>query len=143
MADATTPGAVLALIRSGEAQTRADVARLTGLSRTAVNARVTALRDLGLGLEGDLGPSTGGRPPVQLALDPGAGVVGAVALGRSRVQVGVCDLGGALLGHDETTIDVTVGPDEVMAVVVERLESVLVSVGRSPADLRGIGCSMP
>ena len=139
----TSPGAVLALIRSGEAQTRADVARLTGLSRTAVNARVAALRDLGLVLEGDLGPSTGGRPPVQLALDTGAGVVGAVALGRSRVQVGVCDLGGALLGHVEEPLDVTVGPDRVMALVVDRLRAVLTSVGRSPVDLRGIGCSMP
>jgi predicted NBD/HSP70 family sugar kinase len=59
------------------------------------------------------------------------------------VQVGVCDLGGALLGHVEEPLDVTVGPDVVMALVVDRLRAVLASVGRSPDDLRGIGCSMP
>lgn len=146
MADAHSPataGEVLALVRSGQAGTRADVARITGMSRTAVNARVSALVGAGLLAEGDLGPSTGGRRPTRLALDTSAGLVGAAALGRSRVQVGVCDLGGRLLGHDEHAMDVTAGPDQVMAVVVERLTALLERLGRSPAELRGVGCSIP
>ncbi len=136
-------GEVLALIRSGRARTRTDVAALTGMSRTAVNARVAALREAGLLTEDEDGPSTGGRPPTVLALDPSAGVVGAAALGRSRLQVGVCDLAGNLLGHDEEPLDVTVGPDDVMPLVAQRLRALLKRVRRKPSDLRAIGCSIP
>ena len=65
-----TPGQVFSLIRDGRALTRSDVGRLTGLSRTAVAARLGALLGSGLVVEGaepdDRGPSTGGRPPVHL-----------------------------------------------------------------------------
>jgi predicted NBD/HSP70 family sugar kinase len=70
-------------------------------------------------------------------------VVGAVALGRSRVQVGICDLTGVVLAHVEEPLDVTVGPDQVMTLVVDRIRAVLWELGRTVADLRGIGMSMP
>ena len=37
-----TAGDLLELVRTGQAQTRADLSRLTGLSRTDVLSRVTA-----------------------------------------------------------------------------------------------------
>ena len=40
-----TAGVLLDLVRSGRARTRADLVRLTGLSRTAVTARLAALTD--------------------------------------------------------------------------------------------------
>ena len=49
---AAAAGDVLALIRSGRATTRGELGRLTGLSRTAVSARLTSLADAGLVLEG-------------------------------------------------------------------------------------------
>ena len=49
---AGTAGDVLALVRSGEARSRSDLRRLTGLSRTAVGNRLAALAGLGLVLEG-------------------------------------------------------------------------------------------
>ena len=58
-----TAGDLLALIRSGTASTRADIGRLTGLSRTAVGNRLAALLAAGLVVEGEEAPSGGGRPP--------------------------------------------------------------------------------
>ncbi|NDZ87465.1 MarR family transcriptional regulator, partial [Streptomyces sp. SID10115] len=39
----SSPGEVLALLRTGAAQTRADIARMTGLARSTVSQRVDAL----------------------------------------------------------------------------------------------------
>src|SRR5690349_18695677 len=94
-------GDVLALIRGGEVSTRSEVARVTGLSRTAVTARLAALLRSGLVVEGEDGPSTGGRPPAQLRFNARAGVVLAGALGRSRTQFGLCDLEGEVLASAE------------------------------------------
>src|SRR3954469_3612692 len=90
-----TAGEVFSLIRDGRARTRSDVGRLTGLSRTAVAARIASLLESGLvveGVEEEREPSTGGRPPVGLRFNRDAGVVLAGAIGRSRTQLGVCDL---------------------------------------------------
>ena len=84
----TSPGALLALIRSGRAATRSELGRQTGLSRSAVSARVTALADAGLLLEGEELASTGGRPPGGLLFNVDAAVVLGVAVGRSRSQLG-------------------------------------------------------
>src|SRR4028118_1679540 len=88
------PGALLQQIRSGTATSRSDLARTTGLSRTAVAARLAGLVDAGLVVESGEGASTGGRPPMRLSFNPSAGSVFAAAVGRSRIQVGLCDLSG-------------------------------------------------
>ena len=77
-----TAGEVFGLIRDGAATTRAEVGRLTGLSRTAVAARVAALQARGLVLERAEAPSTGGRPPARLVFNADAGVVLAAAICR-------------------------------------------------------------
>src|ERR1700733_2532875 len=47
-----TAGQILQLILSGQANSRSEIGRLTGLSRTAVTARVNQLAALGLIVEG-------------------------------------------------------------------------------------------
>lgn len=140
---AATAGDVLALVRSGQAQTRSEIAAHTGLSRTAVTARVTALLRSGLLVEGDDGASTGGRPAAQLRFDPTAGLVASVAIGRSRTQVAVCDLHGEPLATAELEQEVGATPDEVMPTVVASLRTLLTRVRRRRSDLIGAGVSIP
>src|SRR3954471_24539814 len=76
--DPTSPtgaGRVLSLIRDGEAVTRADLARRTGLARSTVAQRVEALLAHQLVYEAGGSASTGGRPRTVLAFNRGAGVV--------------------------------------------------------------------
>ena len=94
----TAAGEMLELVRTGQATTRSDLRRLTGMSRTAVVARVSALAEAGLLLLGEELASTGGRPPGGLVFNVDAGVVLAVAIGRSRTQLAVFDLAGTELG---------------------------------------------
>ena len=134
-------GEVLALLRSGRAATRSDLRRLTGMSRTAVVARVSALADAGLVGLGEELASTGGRPPGSLVFNARAGVVLAVAVGRSRSQVAVADLAGVELGRSSLDHHEGAGPDLVMPGVADQLARLLADAG-DPA-VYGVGLSLP
>lgn len=138
-----TAGDVLALIRDGRASTRSEVGRLTGLSRTAVAARVGSLLAAGLVVEGEEGPSSGGRPPVRLRFNSDAGVVLAAAIGRSRTQLAVCDLSGRDLVSVWAEQEVGIGPAELMPRVADQLRHLLDEAGRSTRDVRAFGLSIP
>src|SRR6185437_4123494 len=87
-----TAGQILRLILASEANSRSEIARLTGLSRTAVTARVNQLAAQGLIVEDATIESTGGRPAGRLSFNASGGVVLAASIGRSRVQLAVADL---------------------------------------------------
>ncbi|MEX0427330.1 ROK family protein [Nocardioides sp. DS6] len=136
----STAGDVLQLIRTGQAATRTDLRRLTGLSRTAVVARVASLVDAGLVVLGEELASTGGRPPGALVFNQDAGVVLAVAVGRSRSQLAIFDLDGRELVGDTRDHAVGISAEELMPQLVERLHKMMESV--DPPVL-GIGMSLP
>ena len=143
-----TPGEVFSLIRDGRALTRSDVGRLTGLSRTAVAARLGALLGSGLVVEG---ADDRDRAPLdrrtarrwQLRFNRDAGVVLAGAIGRSRTQLGVCDLDGTVLASVD--LDQEVGPaaDDLMPQVVAASGPCSTRSGARPDDVRAVGLSIP
>lgn len=135
-----TAGELLALVRAGRASTRSDLRRQTGLSRTAVVSRVAALTEAGLLLLGEELASTGGRPPGALVFNRDAGVVLAVAVGRSRSQLAVFDLEGRELVGDSVDHAAGAGPDELMPRIAARLESLLSGI---EPPVAGIGLSLP
>ena len=117
--------------------------RLTGLSRTAVAARVAALQARGLVLERAEAHSTGGRPAARLVFNADAGVVLAAAIGRSRTQLGVCNLAGAVLTMADVDQEIGIGPDELMPDIAKRLEALLDETGRRHDEVLGVGLSIP
>jgi predicted NBD/HSP70 family sugar kinase len=140
-----TAGELLELVRTGRAMTRSQLRALTGLSRTAVTARVTSLTNAGLLIIGEELASTGGRPPGALVFNRSAGVVLAVAIGRSRSQLAVLDLDGQELAADSRDHEVGVGPDELLPDIAARLRALLDEA--LPDDrgrpVLGIGLSLP
>src|SRR3954454_23507446 len=142
-----TAGEVFSLIRDGRALTRSEVGRVTGLSRTAVAARLASLLAAGLVVEGadgeDRPTSTGGRPPATLRFNRDAGVVLAGAIGRSRTQLAVCDLDGEVLLASDLEQEVGPGPEDLMPRVVTALAGRLERVGRVSQDVRAVGLSIP
>jgi predicted NBD/HSP70 family sugar kinase len=140
MSEMASAGELLELVRTGQASTRTDLRRLTGLSRTAVVARVSALVDAGLLMLGEELASTGGRPPGALVFNHDAGVVLAVAIGRSRSQLAIFDLEGRELAGDTRDHGVGISAPELMPQLAERLTTMLADV--EPPVL-GIGISLP
>jgi len=136
-------GEVLRLVRERTASSRPDLGRLTGLSRTAVAARVEALVAAGLLDETESAGTGVGRPPVRLSFRTQAGVVLAAAIGRSRTRFAVCDLGGQVLGMGEMEQEVAPGPDDVLPRVMRRLRTLLGKVKCDASDVLGVGVSIP
>ncbi|MFL6096558.1 MAG: helix-turn-helix domain-containing protein, partial [Blastococcus sp.] len=79
-----SPGAVLQLVRTAQASSRSEIARLTGVSASTAATRVQALLDHGYLEEAGEGESQGGRRPRQIRLRTDGGVVAAADLGGSH-----------------------------------------------------------
>lgn len=136
-------GEVFELIRTGQVTTRSGVGAQTGMSRTAVTARIDALLRSGLVVEGEEAPSTGGRPASTLQFDHQAGLVLAVAVGRSRSQLGVTDLAGEVLAETDVDQEVGLGPEELMPRLVEHAHELIAAAGRAASEVWGVGISIP
>ncbi|HUN33555.1 MAG TPA: ROK family transcriptional regulator [Trebonia sp.] len=143
IAHPATAGQVLQLILSGQANSRSEIGRLTGLSRTAVTARVNQLMTQGLVVEHETNESTGGRPAGRLSFNASGGVVLAASVGRSRIQLAVAGLDCSLLAVESIEANQASGPLRCLPPVVDRLYEMLATCGRSVADVRGIGVGVP
>ena len=97
---------ILDLIRFGTANTRPDLSRVTGLGRTVVAQRVSALLDAELVLEGTPSGSTGGRPSRSLEFNAGAGTLLVAELGATAVNAALTNLGGDILEQHRDDIDI-------------------------------------
>jgi predicted NBD/HSP70 family sugar kinase len=136
-------GDVFALIHDGLGHTRGEIGRRTGLSRTAVAARVRQLVEAGLVAEEPAGAMTGGRPAARLRVNRAGGVVLAASIGASKSKLGVCDLAGGVLAETGLDLDVTLGPDAVLRTVADRLERLRDKVVPADRRVRGVGVCLP
>ena len=136
-------GAVLRLIRSGDAVTRAALAQETGLARSTVAQRVDALLAAGLIYEAGDTQSTGGRRPARLAFNHRAGIVLAADLGATHSRLAVTDLAGGPLAEIAFDMDIAEGPEWILGLVDDRFRTLLEEAKRPAADVRGIGMGVP
>jgi len=115
--------AVTALLGSGGPQSRADLARGSGLSRTTVSSLVNELLAGGLVVEtDDRGtPYKGGsgRPPLLVALAVRPGRVAGVDIGHGHVRVAVSDRSAEILAEVETATDADPRGNETLDVAAE------------------------
>ncbi len=136
-------GIVLRLVAAGEATTRSDIARATGLARSTVSQRVDRLRAGSLLVEGRSAASTGGRPPIELALNPRAGVILAADLGATHCRLAAADLSRTVLAEQAHELDIARGSATVLSWLVNQFDETLAAIGRTPADVRAIGIGVP
>lgn len=139
----STSGEVLRLIREDGVTTRAELGRLTGLSRPAVTLRVTELITHGLVTERVDGPSTGGRPPARLEFNATGGAVLVASLGHTHGHLAVCDLAGEILVHEATDLSPEPGTDAVFSALLESWTGLLSKAGLDLGSVRGVGIGIP
>ncbi len=106
---------IVRMVASGAASSRSELADLLGLARSTVSLRVQELIDAGLLTETGEGPSRGGRRPRLLRPRADGGFVLAADLGGRHVRLGALDTGNVLLHAKDFALDVTAGPDAVLA----------------------------
>ncbi|MCX4514062.1 ROK family transcriptional regulator [Streptomyces sp. NBC_01619] len=135
-------GHLLRLIRSGEATTRGDLQRATGLSRSTVGHRLDQLFGAGW-LRDAAGTSTGGRPSARIEFDPKHAVVLAVDLETRHARAAVLDLTGTVLAVRSGALLIGDGPVAVLGELARWFAPLLAEAGAGPTDVCGIGLSVP
>src|ERR1700675_3307854 len=110
---------VLDEIRLGRSRSRSELVERTELGRAIVAQRVGELIERGLVVEGDPGPSTGGRPPRQLTFRAGAGLLLVRELGATSTDVALPSLAGRFPAHRDEPAEIEAGPDAGLARVDE------------------------
>jgi glucokinase-like ROK family protein len=134
---------VLDEIRLGRSRSRSELVERTGLGRAIVAQRVGELIERGLVVEGDPGPSTGGRPARQLTFRAAAGHVLVADLGATSVDVAITTLDGRILGHHDEPARIEDGPEASLDRVDALFELLRSTTKRVPGRLWGIGIGVP
>jgi predicted NBD/HSP70 family sugar kinase/biotin operon repressor len=118
---------------------RADLARLTGLTRTSVSDLVGSLIDEGLIEEVGRGRSSGGKSPILLRVAPEGRLLIGLDLGEAEFTGALVNLRGEILRSTRLPLDGRNG--EAAVDLVYRLVDALRADARSP--LLGIGIGAP
>jgi len=139
----TGAGAILTLVRHGEATTRAALKDVTGLSRSTIGQRVDALLAGGYLTAGSVGNSTGGRPATELAINPRYGHLLLAAVGASGFRVAISDFSGELLDIRSQELDITEGPEKVLGEITALFHAMTRDAQQDLGPLRGIGVGLP
>src|SRR6478735_2178279 len=121
---------------------RADLARLTGLSRSTVSSLVAEMQATGL-VEERHASASGGRPGVLLALSRGAGVVVAADFGHHRLRVAVFDLAHSVLADAVHDVDIDAPADKAMQTAVAAIHDTLDRAGACMDEVVGVGLGLP
>jgi len=148
VARVSTPGApgagdLFQLLRDGQARTKAELAAMTGLSRSTVSSRVDTLVGIGLVSPAGEAASSGGRPPARVAFNPLARIVVAVDLGATHGTVALSDLAGRIISSRSAEIEIAEGPVAVLGWATETATTLLADEGIPVERLAGIGIGVP
>jgi predicted NBD/HSP70 family sugar kinase len=137
------PGELLGMLRRGEAGSRSDLVRLTGLAASTVSGRVQALVREGYVREDGVAASTGGRPARRLEFRSDAGVVAAAEIGSEHLRLALADLAGHRLSTVELPLDIATGSDAVVSLIGACVLDQIRLCGQEPGSLAAIGVGLP
>ena len=134
-----------ALRRRGSAS-RADLARLTGLSRSTVSTLVSELQASGLVVDrepaADARAPQQGRPPTLLTLDRSAGLVLGIDFGHEQVHVAIADLSRTILAERTQPLDVDNSAAGALDVAVELADEVIAAANIDADRILGAGVGL-
>jgi glucokinase-like ROK family protein len=141
-------GRVIDALRGRGTASRAEIARLTGLSRSTVSSIVADLIDAGLLTEqaeatGVAHGEAGGRPPVLLSLNPSAGLAVGVDFGHTHLRVAVSDLSHEVLAESWRELDVDHSAEEGLDAAEQLVDQVLKEAKVGRKGVIGVGMGLP
>jgi hypothetical protein len=122
---------------------RARLIEALDSSRSKISAEVTRLIEKGLLAEEGLAESEGGRRSSLLIIPPSAGLVAAVDIGATSIDVAMTSLGSELLAQRSEPADVREGPLSILDRVKTLLAELLEQQAASPRDVLAIGVGVP
>jgi predicted NBD/HSP70 family sugar kinase len=122
---------------------RADIARVTGLSPSTVSAIVAGLQQAGLVRETGAGLSRGGRRPTMLGFCDDVFALVGVEIGASHITVVVTDLRADVRVSRSCAFPVRTDPAGALATVQGFIDDGVRELGVARSQLIGIGVGVP
>ncbi|WP_440065443.1 ROK family protein [Streptosporangium sp. OZ121] len=136
-------GALLNILRDGQARTRAELVQLTGLARSTLAQRLDALLSQQWIIPTEEAISSGGRPAIAFTFNRTARVVLSADLGATHARVAVTDLGTTVLAERAAEVSIDRGPEETLGWLQRTFEEMLAETGHRPDEICGIGVGLP
>ncbi|WP_344597189.1 ROK family protein [Actinomadura vinacea] len=136
-------GALLTILRDGQARTRAELVQLTGLARSTVSQRLDALMHHRWVVATEDAISSGGRPAAAFAFNESVRVVLAADLGATHARLALIDLGMTVLEERAFELPIDQGPEATLGWLVTAFQDMLAQTGRDPAQVCGVGVGLP
>ena len=137
---------VVETLRERGTASRAEIARVTGLSRSTVSSLVADLQANGLVVEysdPDAPASMAtGRPPTLLSLDRSAGAVVGIDFGHDRIHAAVSDLSRTVLAEAIRGEDVDHDAEGSLNTAAELVGELLAETGLSHSEVIGVGMAL-
>lgn len=112
-------------------------------SRSKVSAEVGRLIELGLLDEEGLAESDGGRRSALLGIPRSAGLIAAIDLGATSIDVALTTLGSEIVAHRGESADIKDGPKPVLRRTREMLSELLEEQMAGAKDVIAIGIGVP
>jgi glucokinase-like ROK family protein len=122
---------------------KARLIEALNFSRGKISAEVARLIEKGLLAEDGLAESEGGRRSSLLIIPPSAGLVAAVDIGATSIDVALTTLGSELVANRGEGADVGEGPLSVLDRVNSLLAQLIDEQSASPRDVLAIGVGVP
>lgn len=133
---------LIELVRQAGPVSRADLARRSELSPATVSGIVGELLRRGIFSEVAVAPSSGGRPPVLLQLDPSAGYVVGIKLRGDGLTTVVCDLEANVAASGEVTGTFVADPEAALAAIEQATRQVLRDARVARSKVLGVGIGL-
>ncbi|MGF6642862.1 MULTISPECIES: ROK family transcriptional regulator [Paraburkholderia] len=131
------------LIASSQGVSRADLARLTGFARSTISQLAQPLIDAGLVKEQAAGAASRGRPGTMLVLNPRAGLVLVADMGATHGRLVISDLAQRRLAETVFSVDIALGPEPVLDLVIERFRQMLAEHHLADLAIRSVVVGLP
>ncbi len=134
---------LIELVRRAGTVSRADLARQSRLSAPTVSNIVDKLIKRGIFNEVSLAPSSGGRPPVLLSIDPKAGYVVGIKLRAEGLTTVICDLDAQVVASRETEASLVGNPNAAILAIEQAVLRVLRDATVPQSKVLGVGVGLP
>ncbi|MBE9166700.1 ROK family transcriptional regulator [Pleurocapsales cyanobacterium LEGE 06147] len=136
---------ILSLLRYNPRLTRAQIARRTGLTRSTVTVITAELIKAGLLREGQETASRkeGGRPGVELELDPDGAFFIGVAIKVEEIRVVELNFAAQVTRRVQAPMTADTNPATVTQQLIELIQHIWQANAQSKAKYQGIGITIP
>ncbi|AZB44777.1 ROK family transcriptional regulator [Bacillus sp. FJAT-42376] len=133
---------ILNIIRSSGSISRADIAKKTRLTPPTVTNIVHELLNEGLVLEGQTGPSNGGRKPIMLRINSKNFYIIGVDVGVKKIRFAMTDLNADILFKNMVSINEKMREEELVRTIVKQIYMLIDQSAVPREKIMGIGIGM-